>query len=83
MDNHGGRPTAILSAVRTLDPTSLRQDRLMPWQANAFSKSAFILSFFKPASIQEKGFIVLCESVCPYVCCRRSKDTSRKVTFST
>ena len=38
---------------------------------------------FKPASFQEKGFIVLCESVCPDVCCRRSEDTGRKVTFST
>ena len=30
---------------------------------------------FKPASFQEKGFIVTCESVCPDVCCRRSEDT--------
>jgi len=36
---------------------------------------------FKPASFQEKGFIVSCESVCPDVCCR-SEDTGRKVTFS-
>ena len=38
---------------------------------------------FKPVSFQEKGFIVSCESICPDVCCRRSEDTGRKVTFST
>ena len=37
----------------------------------------------KPASFQEKGFIVSCESACPGVCCRRSENTGRKVTFST
>jgi len=43
------------------------------------------LSFFKPASFQEKSFIVSGESVCPDVCCRRSEDTGtgRKVTFIT
>jgi len=39
--------------------------------------------FSKPASFQEKGFIVSCESVSPDVCCCRSEDTGRKVTFST
>ena len=42
-----------------------------------------ICFFFKPTSFQEKSFIVSCESVCPDVCCRRSEDTGRKVTFST
>ena len=37
---------------------------------------------FKPATFQEKGFIVSCESVRPDVYCR-SEDTGRKVTFST
>jgi len=43
----------------------------------------YLFFIFKPASFQEKGFIVSCESVCPDVCYRRSEDTGRKVTFST
>jgi len=42
-----------------------------------------IRDLFKPASFQEKGFIVSCESVCPDVCYRPSEDTGRKVTSST
>jgi len=46
-----------------------------------FRISYTFVFIFKPASFQEKGFIVSCESVCPEVCCRRSEDTGRKVTF--